>query len=177
MKKVLVSAVVFFAILFIATGVCAYTQQDLYNYLTKAHEINGQTYQLTEADKVKVERFLADNLVTDEQAAQIKAKADVAINYLEQQDVKDVTKLNKTEKEKLLSLANDAADVVGVSLTYNAGDKTVSVFKDGKLIESVSTNSNKLVQTGSSNYEYLVPVVALIAIATVVSMKRKANAK
>lgn len=177
MRKSLVSTIVFIMILCIATGVNAYTQQDLLNYLTKAHVVNGQTFQLSAADKVKVERFLADNPVTDEQAAQIKSKADATLNYMEKENVTDLSKLNNTQKEKLLAMANDAADVVGVSVSYSAKDNSVSVYKDGKLIESINANLNKLVQTGSSNYEYVIaPLVALIAVATGVVIRRKVNA-
>ena len=72
MKKVLSIAILFVMVAMLATTtVNAATNADLAN---KLYAI-GAKYGMTSADKVKIERYLADNPVTDAEADQVVAKA------------------------------------------------------------------------------------------------------
>lgn len=53
---------------------------------------------MTSADKVKVERYLSENPVTDEQANTLVAKADEAIAIMEQAGTKGYNKLTTAQK-------------------------------------------------------------------------------
>ena len=90
----------------------------------------------------------------------------------------DITKLSQADKNKIIDIANSAASELGLSLSYDASTKTLSVYKDGKLIESSSiASNNELTQTGSANYVYVaILAVAVIAIAAVVVKRVRANA-
>ena len=46
------------------------------------------------------------------------------------------------QKNKIKTIANEAASIVGLTLTFKNG--TVEIYKDGKRIEELSTANNKI---------------------------------
>ena len=113
MKKIVTIATIFLmVVMFATTIVSAATKDSLVNDL---YALTSK-YGVTNADKVKAERFLSDNSITDEQANQIYAKAKEAIKVLEEAGVTDVkkldTQLTKEQKLKFQSLCQEAADIV-----------------------------------------------------------------
>ena len=156
----------------------AATESELLDYLSKEFTVAGEKVSISEADKVKIERYLNDNEVTAEQADSIIAKVNEVIAIMDEAGETDLTKLSQEDKNKIISIANSAAEELGLTLSYDASSKTLSVYKDGKLIESSSIVSNdELVQTGSANYVYVaILAVAVIAIAAVVVKRARANA-
>ena len=175
MKKVLtIATLCVMLVMAFATIANAATSAELADKLyTK-----GEKYGMTTADKVKVERYLSENPVTDAQADAILAKADEAIAVMEKAGVTDYTKLTTAQKNEIKAIAQSAAELIDVKLVFKKG--TVEIYnKDGKLIETVSLNGGKLAYTGNSvNTVVGVSVVAIIALAIgVVTKKRIANAK
>ena len=133
-------------------------------------------YGMTSSDKVKVERYLADNPVTDEQANAILAKADEAIAVMDAEGTKNIKELSTEAKNQIKSIAQEAASIIGLTLVFKSG--AVEVYKDGKLIETVTlADSGKLAYTGNSNVALVVTSVAVIAlVATVVARRKAVNA-
>ena len=64
MKKILTVAITFVMVAMIAISSYATTSSELADTLYN----KGSKYGMTSADKVKIERYLADNPVTDEEA-------------------------------------------------------------------------------------------------------------
>ena len=179
MKKLAtVTLLIVMLVAFLAGTVNAATESELLDYLSKEFTIGGETISISASDKVKIERYLNENEVTAEQADSIIAKVDEAIAVLEAAGETDLTKLSQEDKSKLVDIANSAASVLGLSVSYDASSKTISVYKDGELIESTSISAgDELVQTGSTNYVYVaILAVVVIAIAAVVVKKVRANA-
>ena len=175
MKKI-VSSIVMLAIMltmFLGTSVNAATTNEL---VDKIYSM-GQPYGLTSSDKVRLERFLADNPVTEAEADTLIAKAEEAVAVMENAGVTSVSDLTAAEKSELQGIAKEAASIVGVNLVFKAG--TVEVYKDGKLIESISNNYGKLAYTGNNistvAVVFLVAIFAL-AIGLVFARRRVANA-
>lgn len=130
-------------------------------------------YGLTSSDKVKIERYLSDNPVTDSQADTILAKADEGIAIMKSENTKDIRKLSNTAKNQVKTLAQEAADVIGLTLTYSSG-KVEIYNKQGKLVETITVeNTGKLAYTGN-NYNTVIVVssVAVIALAAIVIKKQ-----
>mgnify|MGYP001852181006 FL=1 len=173
-----VTLLIVMVVAFLAGTVNAATESELLEYLSQEFTVGGETVSISEADKVKIERYLNENEVTAEQADAVIAKVDEAVAVLEAAGETDITKLSQEDKNKLMGIANDAASVLGLSLSYDASTKTLSVYKDGQLIESTSiTSSEELVQTGMTNYVYIaILAVVVIAIAAVVIKRARANA-
>ena len=173
MKKLISIAILFVMVAMLATTmVSAATSSTLANDLYAL----GAKYGLTSADKVKIERYLADNPVTDAQANQVMAKAQEAVAIMENAGVTDVKSLTAEQKNQLKSVANEAASVVGLTLTYKSG--SVEIYKDGKLVETVTSSNGKLAYTGNNvNLVLVVSSVAVVALATGFVVRKKfANA-
>ena len=175
MKKFLIISIVFalFAMLTITTvnAVSGATiVEDIYNL--------GKKYGVTEADKVRGERYIADNPMTDEQAQAIYEKALEGVKILEKAGVTDVKKLDKQltkeQKKEFEAICQEAAKIINLSLIYNNG--VVDVYKDGKKIDTYTFTDNGLVYTGNRTYLFIViPVVAVIALTTVYIVKKRVN--
>ena len=175
MKKI-VSSIVMLAIMltmFLGTSVNAATTNEL---VDKIYSM-GQPYGLTSSDKVRLERFLADNPVTEAEADTLIAKAEEAVAVMENAGATSVSELTREQKNELQGIAKEAASIVGVNLVFKAG--TVEVYKDGKLIESISNNYGKLAYTGNNiSTVAVVSLVAIFALAIglVFARRRVANA-
>ncbi len=137
----------------------------------------GSKYGMTSADKVKIERYLSENTVTDEQANAIVAKADEAIAVMEAAGTTDYSKLTDAQKDKLKSIANSAAAIIDVKLVFKKN--TVEIYDNaGKLIETIGQNNGKLAYTGNNvNVVLTTSVIAIIALAITVATKRNSNEK
>ena len=125
MKKI-VSSIVMLAIVLtmvLGTSVNAATTDEL---VDKIYSM-GQKYGLTSSDRVRLERFLADNPVTEAEADTLIAKAEQAVAVMENAGVTSVSDLTAAEKSELQGIAKEAASVVGVNLVFKAG--TVEVYK------------------------------------------------
>ena len=169
MKKTLsVVLLVIIAVMALATGVNAATSSTLADELYS----KGAKYGMTSADKVKIERYLAENPVTDSQANELLAKADEAIAVMEKAGTTDINKLTDAQKDQLKSIANSAASIVDVKLVFKKG--TVEIYDNkGKLIETVGQNNGKLAYTGNNvNVVLTTSVIAVIALAITVVTKR-----
>ena len=174
MKKVL-SILILFVLLFSLTiTVNASSADDLADTLYSL----GSPYGMTSSDKVRIERYLADNDVTDEQADEIIAYAEEAVAIMEEAGATSYSDLTDSQKSELKSIANTVADILGLTLTYSSG--TVYVYQNGTLIEAYSLSDGLLVYTGSSvNVVLVVSLVAVVAVALVagyLARKRFANA-
>lgn len=132
----------------------------------------GAKYGMTTADKVKIERYVSDNSVTNEQAEQVMAKAQEAVKIMEEAGTTNINKLSTEQKKKLKSIANEAASILGLTLTFKSG--TVEIYKDGKLIEAISLENGKLAYTGNTvNIILVVSLVAVVALAASIIIRKK----
>ncbi len=137
----------------------------------------GARYGLTASHKLQIERYLSDYPVTEEEANAIISKANEAIAIMEESGITDIKQLSSADKNKIVSLANEAANIVGVTLKFNSD--SVSVYKDGKLINQITSEaaSGKLAYTGNNIYKILVvSSVAIALIAIIYNKEKKANA-
>lgn len=170
MKKI-VSIVVLVAILVVAasTVVNATTNSELAD---KLYQI-GSKYGLTSGDKVKIERYLSDYPVTNEQADKLVEKANQAAGIMDAAGKTNISQLSKADKDALKAIANEAADIVDVQLTFNKS--SVTIKKNGKVIETIKSENGKLTYTGNETNVVLVvsSVVAVALVATVVVVARK----
>ena len=162
MKKLLTISILAIALVLMAvTGVNATTNDNLAETLYNI----GAKYGMTKADKVKIERYLADYPVTESEANAIVAKANEAAKVMDNAGVTDFNKLSKEQKAEIKTIANQAASIVDVTLTYKSG--SVEIYKNGKLIETVTNNNGKLAYTGNNNMVLVVSSIAVIALASV----------
>ena len=174
MKKILTSVLLMvMLVMVVAPFVNAATSEtladDLYAKLS--------AYGMTSSDMIKVQRYLADNPVTDAQANTILGKADEAIAIMDAEGTKDIRELSEEAKNNIISIAQEAASTIGLTLSFKNG--TVEIYKDGVLIESATlSNGDKLVYTGNSiNVSLIVATVAVIALATTFVVRKRMTAE
>ena len=171
MKKI-ISIVAIFAILMV--GAMSVVNAASSSTLADQLYAIGSKYGMTAADKVKMERYLSDNPLSNNDCNQILAEAQEADKIMQENGTTDYKSLPADVKAQLKSLANEAADIAGVTLDFSADG--IDVFKDGKQIESYSGNSNKLPYTGNNSIVLVVSSIAVIALVAVVARKKLANA-
>lgn len=174
MKKILtISMILIILVMLGATTVNAVTTKTL------AEEIytKGKEYGMTASDKVKIERYLTENPVTDEEAKAIMAKVEEAEKIMVDLKAKNYDDLTKAQKNQLKDIAVSVAEIIDVKLVFKQG--SVDIYNNkGKLIETVTENNGKLAYTGNSvNTVLVVSVIAVIALAITVATKRVINAK
>ncbi|MCI8636706.1 MAG: hypothetical protein HFJ36_02420 [Clostridia bacterium] len=172
MRKLIASIILFVIVATLATTVVrATTASTLADDLYKV----GAKYGMTSAHKVKIERYVSDNNVTNSQAEQVIAKANEAVKIMEEAGTTDFNKLTAEQKNKIKTIANEAASIVGLTLTFKNG--TVEIYKDGKRIEALSLNSGKLAYTGNNVNLVLVVSSVVVALAAGFTIRKKfANA-
>lgn len=168
----------------------ATTQKELEEYFYEEHTISGVTYIIRDTDKVKLQKFFNENNLTDEQATKIKELFDKAMNLMNTDGAAEPNKIStQAKKTELISYAQEIASILGYTVSYDATETRLDIYKDGNLIDSlfwgvtpskdgkkVATTEPKLLKTGSTNYEYIiVPCIALIVGGILVIARRKAN--
>lgn len=168
MKKIFISLIVMLTIILTISAVKATKE-------TLAEELYAKfkEYGATEAEKVKVERYLSENEVTDEQAKEILNKADEIIEVIKTENVRDVTKLSKEAKNKIKKIAQEAANIIELKLVFYKNKVEIYSSK-GKLIEVVTmSNAGKLAYTGNNILNTIVYLVVLMVLVTIFIEKNK----
>ena len=167
----------------------AMTANELKDSICNDKGINGTKLIIRDADKVKVEKFFANNEMTDAQADQIKAIIDKGVALMNADGASEPNQLSsKAKKQELLSYAQEAAAVMGLTVSYDATEERLDIYKNGVLYDSLNwgvTESSKgstesaLVQTGSTNYVYIVVagIMLIAGIMLVVSRKKRLSAE
>lgn len=174
MKKTLKIMVIAMLLILVATTVQAYTNDELVTYLTSSKTIAGKSMSLSADEKGAVRKYLESNPLSDEDAEAVKNKVDAAIAIMDNAGVTDITKLSDADKDAIVALVNSAAEIAGVTVNIDTAKKTVTV-KDSKgkvLFAEDYTTRETITYTGANYAMYIVPVVAIIAVAMVVVIKR-----
>ena len=173
-----VTALVIAILIALSVNAFAMSQSDFVDYVSKDQVINGTTYHIKSSYRKILEDYLADHPITESQADEMKAKYDSFLAYIDSIKVRKIKNTTTSQRQTLLSKANEITSVVGVSVKYNATDKTIEFYDpNGKFIVAIPVSDyDLLVQTGSSNYGYLaIPAVAVVlAVAGVVIYKKRA---
>lgn len=173
MRKTLKIAILFVMLAILATTVVnAMEGTDL---ASKLYAI-GSKYGMTSSDKIKVERYFNQYPATDEQAEKLIAKANEAAKIMDAEGVTDISKISEKGKEQLKSIANEAAQIVDATVKFDG--KSIQIYKDGKLFETITADNAKLAYTGNNtNIILVVSLVAIVALASVLIIRKKiANA-
>ncbi len=132
-------------------------------------------YGMTNNDRVKVERYLEQYPVTDEEADVVFSMADQMVELMNKAGTNDISKISNEEKQKVKDIAIEAASTVGATLVFKPS--WVEIYRDGKLVESVKYSNGKLVYTGNNINFALITVVLVVVVLTLtlILKKKKAN--
>lgn len=173
MKKMILVLVTIIASIGFATNVHAEGNTQILEYAKTTHFIAGDYVRLSNSDIVKIERFLREYPVTNEEASTIIDKANQIVDVLNQAGVSDLTKLSSSQKKEVLRLAEETANIVGATLSYDNTDKAIAIYKDGKKFDALSL-SPYLKQTGKSNV-LTISIAAISVVGLTTLFYRKKN--
>ena len=188
-SKLLVMAIVLLAVVTMSLYVNAGTS-DLINYVLDIHNINGMVFELTHSQKSAIKDYLSTS-VTDAQADVAYDKIKEAEKLVASTGVNRIENLSKDVKSKVMSLAVEAANSVGLTLNVNTKDNTFTLSNGSKVLASgkaeslvvyhktpdkeeskSETKTTKLLYTGSNYAVYACVAIAVVAGAVIVAKKR-----
>lgn len=145
-KKLIVGAALSMFLFSIGTANAA-TKQDVINALKSA---GANSAILTMAENY----LKTTNLSSDKLDAVVKNINDVKA-IMDAKGVKDVTKLSKEDKDKILAEVADTAKIVGLNANVvvgKDGKRTISLTNDkGKTVAVVAGNGNVMKKTATTN--------------------------
>ena len=177
-KTVKIFMLVVLLLILATTIVSANAGEELLAELSKTYTVGGKELTISSADKVKIERYLAEHEITEAQKNTLLEKLNGIIDIMNSENVSDPAKLSKENKEKAIKLAEEGASAINLKLVADTVSNTIKIYdNNGKLVETAKIENGKLAYTGNNSYIYVVaPVVALIAIATFAIVRKKVNA-
>ena len=168
MNKILkITSIIIITLICLGISVQATNNERLLEYVSKEFDISGEKIKVSESDLVKVERYLAQYPISEENEEKIIAKIDEAVKLMNGENATSLNKLSKAKKDELIEIAKEIAVLADATLTYDANNKLIAIYKNGKLYDTVSLENYKFVQTGNDDATYsAIITVAIIAIAT-----------
>lgn len=188
MKKIILATILVAVTLVMFSNTSkAMTKEELKDYICTEKKFNGtETLIIKNADKAKVERFFKETEMTDEQAGKIKDIVDKAVAFMSADGAVTPNELStKAKKDELLNYAKEAAKVVGMEVTYDATETRLDIYKNGAIYDSLNwgvkngkgTSESSLVQTGSTNYFYIIiaGIVVIAGTMLIISRKKRIN--
>ena len=180
-RSLAIVAVLFVMLSVIATPVFASASSlgsDVYSVLSK--------YGMTVADKQAMDEYVKNYNVTDAQAAQVLDYANGVAEEFEKNNTTNPGKLSQASINNIKSYAYAAADVVGakINVTKNGNVFTVTILdSNNKPVYTTSARLNSdgsitRIQpfTGSSAVVTVISIVAVMAVAGVVTLKLRKEA-
>lgn len=169
MKKVLTIFFLLIVMLTLVTTVStAATEADLQ---AKALEILSKVK--TEVDyTAAVERFFREYNFTEEQLSSAMQEAE-NIEGIVIANGENPMNYPASVKENLVSVAQTAANDLGMKLIVDTKNHVATLTKEGTTVVAVDTETGKIKQTGSDNLLFVVlSGVAIIAVATTAVVKK-----
>ena len=192
LSKLIVMAIVILAVVTMSVSVKAYTNSDVIGYVNNIHNVNNILFELKDNQKTALINYLTAHPVSDDVANSIKADIDAAEKQIANTGATNIDQISKDVKANVVALVKSAASKAGLTLTVNSADETFVVkSSDGKVVTSGSVRANvsyatgtaatpasstastttakstgkKLLYTGSNYALYVLPVVAIVAVA------------
>ncbi len=185
-KSAVVLMTILVAVMAFASKSSATTKEELKEYMCSGEAFTGTELVIRDVDKAKLEKFFKENDMTEEQATKIKGIIDKAVAYMNADGAKSPNQMSTREKKKILfGYAKEAASILGLTVTYDASEERLDIYRDGKFLDSlnwgvevkdgVGTTEPGLIQTGTTNYAY-VAIVAVMLIASITLIVARKNA-
>lgn len=160
MKKSIILSMVMALIILMSTSVFAASSlaDELY--------AKGKAYGITAEYKAKMEKYFANNEVTEAQKASILAKADECIAIMDKAGVKDVSKLSSADLKTVKAKVQSAAGEIGLTVKFDSKGNGFTVSKGDKTLDVVpSKSTSKLVYTGSNTLVLVIASLGFVAVA------------
>jgi len=190
--KIVATLVLIMLIVSVTLSVQAITKDELITYVTSKHTVLGREYQLDSSQIAAVTNHLNSITLSDAEATAIRDELAQAIKLLNDTGASDLSKVSASTKAQVTSIIHSAAAKADLKVSINTSTRVITVTNtNGVHILSASYNvgfspvgsggvpydgggsSGKLVYTGASTLLINMSVLAIIAVATVLVVRRK----
>lgn len=116
-KKILVIVLAIISVSML--NVSAMTKEELKNKLAQTYTINGVDFQARPDDIVQLERYLAQNDLSESDMDYIAAKFDEVVALLESGNATSYETITVREKNKIIEIINDVTNKTSVKATVS----------------------------------------------------------
>lgn len=174
MKKLLVLV---FALFISMTSVSAMSETQLKTKLTESKTINGVTFKASDSQKTAIEQYLNQYEVSSSDADYIVSKLNEAFNVLKASGKTSFYKMNKSDKNKIISLVSDVATNTSVKVAIVKGNLVVYKPGTNEIFYETPINpvNGDIVQTSRGLTIAIAGIISVIGIAIALK-KVKVNA-
>lgn len=189
-SRIIIMTLVFVAVITMSLSVKAFTNTELIDYLTSEQSVNGTRYVLSEDQKNAVRDYLTAHPVSDDVASSIKHYIEMAKTKIVETGATKPSQLSQYVKTEVMSLLKMSGNLAGVDVVFDLAGKTVTIVEQstGKHLASGSTKafiyadstnnsasqtSGTLVYTGAQSLVYIIPVLAVVAVASLIVIKKR----
>lgn len=189
-SRIIIMTLVFVAGITMSLSVKAFTNTELIDYLTSEQSVNGTRYVLSEDQKNAVRDYLTAHPVSDDVASSIKHYIEMAKTKIVETGATKPSQLSQYVKTEVMSLLKMSGNLAGVDVVFDLAGKTVTIVEQatGKNLASGSTKafiyadstnnsasqtSGTLVYTGAQSLVYIIPVLAVVAVASLIVIKKR----
>lgn len=131
---------------FISTASAA-TEQDVKDAVSKTYTIAGNKVSASQDMINEVDNYLRTNELTSDQAQAVIDAINSIKNTMDSAGTVNPNELSQATKNEILSIAQNAASKLGMTVSYDAKSQTLNVYKDGKRVLPVH-----LVKAGTNTY-------------------------
>ncbi|MCI8276863.1 MAG: hypothetical protein HFJ46_02905 [Clostridia bacterium] len=192
-SKLLVMTIVILAVITLSVTVKAFSNADLIAYVTSDQTVNGETYKFSNDQKTAITNYLNAHPVSDEVAASVKEDIEEAKRQITATGATRADQISDEVQSKVMSLLKSAGSKIGVNVSFDTKNKTVTLkdkatgtnIVSGSYAAYVKSNastpgsvgasqtSGRLVYTGANYILYAIPVLAIVAVATILVIRKR----
>ncbi len=135
--------------------------------------VNGESFSV--ADRKIFENYFKTRDLSAEDAEKVNAHLEKGVKYFDKLDAEKITDLSKKEKIYFCNYLDDAAEVLGLTITINADGK--AEIRDEDTSELVYKQEQIIKATGDSYLNIVLAVSILIGLLAVIIRYRKVSKK
>ena len=176
MKKIFISMIAVILVITSTSVVNAATANErLKDYLKSGVVVGGETYSMSAAQQVQLDRFLSSNTLTDAEVNTAIAKANESVNLLKKYDLSKPSTIPASVKTNAIALVKEAGNAIGVDIKVDTNSNNVVVTDaTGNILASGSFTDTKLPFTGTNVMTYaIIGSILAVSIAMVYSLKKE----
>lgn len=174
MKKITKILLIVTIMSILLTNCFAMTNSKLLEYFKNTHVVAGQRISLNQTQLTKIENFLNKNKISSENADIIIAKAEEVKRYMTSVGVSNPMKLNAYQKQKVMTLVEEAGSAAGVKVYFNKTTNEMTISQNGKVLENISF-TNKIPFTGTNVMPYAYLAFGIISLITLITIALKSK--
>lgn len=169
MKKVMV---ILAAFLLFGIYAKAMTESELETKLTATYTINEATFKANASQVTLIQRYLAQNELSESDCDYIASKVDEAVAIIDESGVTKLNDLSSNYRKQLSNLASEISANTSVKLTLGSNGTLTVYNTDGTVFTKITT---KIKNTGNVEIIIIAGAISILGVLYFAIKARKAN--